>query len=136
MRAYHGAYRHMPFLQGRGRVTLPHYPRLTILLSITQFPLMSHTHPTSASSNFQLIFDNALKSYKKRTKKDLLNHPLADRLQACDSASSILTVFQEQVEELDEAQRSNERLMKWLDPTVNVLHAFSETLEGVGLVSI
>ena len=99
-------------------------------------PLMSHTHPTSTFSNFQLIFDNALKAYKKRTKKDLLNHPLADRLQACDSASSILTVFQEQVEELDESQRSNERLTKWLNPTVNVLHAFSETLEGVGLVSI
>ncbi|KAF8497805.1 hypothetical protein F5888DRAFT_1634238 [Russula emetica] len=41
---------------------------------------MSRTHPTSASSsNFQLtlIFDNALKAYQKRTKKDLLTHPLA-----------------------------------------------------------
>jgi hypothetical protein len=77
-----------------------------------------------------------LKAYKKRTKKDLLKHPLADRLQTCDSASSILTVLQEQVQELDESQRSNERLTKWLGPTVNVLHAFSETLGGVGLVSI
>jgi hypothetical protein len=98
---------------------------------------MSHTHPTSTSSNFQLILDNALRAYKKRTKKDLLKHPLADRLQACDSPSSILTVLQEQVQELDESQRSNERLTKWLDPTVNVLHAFSEILgESIGLVSI
>ncbi|KAF8494392.1 hypothetical protein F5888DRAFT_655820 [Russula emetica] len=93
---------------------------------------MSHTHTTSTLSNFQLIFDNALKAYKRRTKNDLLKHPLADRLEACDSASSILTVLQEQVQELNQSQRSNE---KWLDPTVNVLHAFSETLgEGVGSV--
>jgi hypothetical protein len=93
---------------------------------------MSHTHPTSTSSNFKPIFDNALKAYKKRTKNDLLTHPLADRLEACGSASSILTVLQEQVRELNESQRSNQ---KWLDPTVNVLLAFSETVgEGVGSV--
>jgi len=95
---------------------------------------MSHTNPTSTSSNFQLIFDNSLKAYKKRTKNDLLTHPLAGRLKDCDSASSILTVFQELVQELNQSQRSN---MKWLDPTVNVLHAFSETLgEGVGSVCL
>ena len=110
-------------------------PSTTILLSSSQFlnsPLMSYTHHTSACSNLQLILDNALKTYKKRTKKDLLKHPLADRLQACNSPSSILTVLQGQVQELNESQRSN---MKWLDPTVNVLHTFSEILgEGVGSV--
>jgi len=110
-------------------------PSPTILLSSSQSltsSLMSHTHPTSTSSNFQLILDNALKAYKKRTKKDLLKHPLADRLQACNSPSSILTVLQEQVQELNQSQRSNQ---KWLDPTVNVLLAFSETLgEGAGSV--
>jgi hypothetical protein len=104
----------------------------TILLSIHHSPLMSHTHPTSTPSKFQLILDNALKAYKKRTKNDLLTHPLADRLKACDSASSILTLLQEQVQEFNESQASN---TKWLDPTVNVLLAFSGTLgEGVGSV--
>ena len=93
---------------------------------------MSHTHPTSTSSNFRVIFDNALKAYKKRTKNDLLTHPLANRLEDCDSASSILIVLQEQVQELNESQSTN---TKWLDPTVNVLLAFSETLgEGVSSV--
>ena len=93
---------------------------------------MSHTHITSKSSNFRQIFENALKVYEKRTKNDLLTHPLADRLEACDSASSILTVLQEQVQELNQSQRSN---TKWLDPTVSVLLAFSGTLgEGVGSV--
>ena len=42
---------------------------------------------------------------------------------------------EEQVQELNESQGGNERLMKWLNPTVNVLHTFSRTLgEGVGLV--
>ena len=92
---------------------------------------MSHTHPTPTSSSFQLILDNALKVYKRRTKNDLLKHPQADRLQACDSPHSILTVLQEHVQELDQSQRST----KWLDPTVNVLHTFSEALgEGVGSV--
>ncbi len=92
-------------------------------------PLMPHTHPTSASSsNFQLIFDNALRAYERRTKKDLCNHPLAAHLQDCNSPSNILDVIQQQVEELNQSQRRNERWTRWLDPTVKVLHAFSGTL--------
>ena len=122
----------------RVALLVPHYPRLP---SIPRFPLqfllMSHTHTTSTPSNFQVIFDNALKAYKKRTKKDLLTHPLAGRLETCDSANRILTVLQEQVQELNQSQRRNERWTRWLDPTVKVLYAFSETLgEGVTLVCL
>ena len=99
---------------------------------------MSHTLPTptsSSSSNFQVIFNNALKAYERRTKKDLLAHPLAAQLQDCDSHSSILILLQQQVQELNQSQSSDERLTKWLDPTVKVLYTFSETLgEGVSLV--
>ena len=97
---------------------------------------MSHTLPTStSSSNFQLVFNNALKAYERRTKKDLLTHPLAARLQYCDTHSSILIVLQQQVQELNQSQSSDERLTKWLDPTVKVLYTLSETLgEGVSLV--
>jgi hypothetical protein len=111
----------------------PYYLRFYYLPSITHFPLMSRAHPTSSSCNFQLVFDNVLKAYKKRTKKDLLTHPLAHRLEGCHSVSSILTVLQEQVQELNESQR-NKRFTKWLDPTVKVLHAFSRILRS--LVSI
>jgi hypothetical protein len=97
---------------------------------------MSHAHATtSSSSTFQPIFDTALKAYEKRTKKDLLAHPLAAQLQACDSPSSILAVLQQQVQELDRSESRDGRLTKWLDPTVNVLYALSATFgEGVGLV--
>jgi hypothetical protein len=97
---------------------------------------MSHSHlAASSSSNFHLIINNALKAYEKRTKKDLLAHPLAAQLQACDSLGAVLTVLQQQVQGLDQS-RSDDRWTRWLDPTVNVLFSFSATLgAGVGLVS-
>ena len=88
-------------------------------------------------SNFQTIFSTSVKAYEKQTKKDLLVHPLASQLQACDSPTSILAVLQGQVDDLNQARKSDERLTKWLGPTINVLLAFSDTLgEGVSLVSI
>jgi len=97
---------------------------------------MSHSHLAGPSSpNFQLIFSNALKAYEKQTKHDLLAHPLAGQLQACQSPSSILNVLQQQVQELNRSRAHDDRLTKWLDPTVNVLYVFSETLgEAVSLV--
>ncbi|KAH9026584.1 hypothetical protein EDB85DRAFT_164570 [Lactarius pseudohatsudake] len=97
---------------------------------------MSQTPTTSAaSSRFQAIFQTALKAYQKQTKKDLLAHPLASQLQSCDSTSAILTVLQDQVREFDQAHSGDERLTKWLIPTVNVLYALSAAVsEGVGLV--
>jgi hypothetical protein len=97
---------------------------------------MSHTQSAAASSSkFQLIISNALDTYRKRTKNDLLTHPLAVRLQACDTPAAILTILREQIHGLDQSGSSSERWSKWLDPTVNVLFAFSSTIgAGVGLV--
>ncbi|KAH9055258.1 hypothetical protein EDB87DRAFT_1642436 [Lactarius vividus] len=96
------------------------------------------TLPTSASSshsNFQSILLASLRAYEKQTKKDLLSHPLAARLSSCDSPAAILTVLQDQVQDFEQSRSVDERLTKWLDPTINVLYAFSATLgEGVGLV--
>jgi hypothetical protein len=97
---------------------------------------MSHVHPiVSSSSNFQLIINNALDEYKKRTRNDLLAHPLAAQLQSCNSANAILAILQQQVQELDQSRSSDQRWSRWLEPTVNVLYALSSSLgEGVGLV--
>jgi hypothetical protein len=99
---------------------------------------MPQTQPTAScsSSNFQSLFSAALKEYEKKTKKDLLAHPLAEQLQSCYSTTAILTILQDQVQQFDQHRRGDERLTKWLNPTVNVLYAFSATLgEGVGLVN-
>jgi hypothetical protein len=107
------------------------------MASSSSFP-MSHIHPTPASSpNFQLILSNALKAYEKHTKCDLLAHPLAAQLQACESPSAILAIIHQQVQGLHQSQKADERLTKWLNPTITVLHAFSATLgQGIGLVCL
>ena len=96
---------------------------------------MSHSQTTAASSsNFQLIINNALDAYKKRTKNDLLSHPLSPQLEACDSPDAIIAVLQQQIQGIGQS-RSDDRWTKWLAPTVNVLFAFSSTLSaGIGLV--
>jgi hypothetical protein len=114
-----------------------HHPPTTNKLLSSAF--MSNSHLTSNSSSyFQLIINNALKVYEKRAKKDLLAHPLAAQLQACNSPDAILTILQQLVQRPDQPQSSDDdRWTSWLDPTVKVLYALSATLgEGVGLVSI
>jgi hypothetical protein len=100
---------------------------------------MSQAPPTAASStstDFEAIFRAALDTYRSHTKKDIASHPLAAQLQSCDSSSAILTVLRAQVLAFDQTQGASDKWTKWLDPTVNVLYAFSTTLgNGVGVVS-
>jgi fungal STAND N-terminal Goodbye domain len=97
---------------------------------------MSQNLPTTPATRFQLIFNDALEVYKKRTKNNLATHPLAAQLQFCDSPSAVLIVLQEQAQRLQQSRSNDERLTKWLGPTVNILYALSETLgEGVSLVN-
>ena len=78
-----------------------------------------------------------MKSYQKQTQQDLLAHPLASQLRDCDSTDAILAILQDQVRHFDESHSGDERLTKWLSPTVNVLNAFSATISGgVSLVSL
>jgi hypothetical protein len=97
---------------------------------------MSQVSSTATSStNFETKFAAALKEYKKKTKRDIASHPLITQLQSCDSPSAILAVLRARVEKFDQSQSVDEKWMKWVDPTVNVLHAFSVTLgNGIGLV--
>ncbi|KAH9165534.1 hypothetical protein EDB89DRAFT_1911320 [Lactarius sanguifluus] len=96
---------------------------------------MSLTPIATASSNFRTIFVAVLKAYEKKTKTDLLTHPLATQLQSCDSSSDVLAVLRDRVNEFDQSRSHDERLSSWLNPTINVLYAFTATLgEGVGLI--
>ena len=89
--------------------------------------------------DFKAIFSAALKEYKEQTKQDIASHPLVTELQSCDSPGAILAALRAWVQKSgqsqDQSQCVDEKWMKWLDPTVNVLYAFSPTLgNGVGLV--
>jgi len=95
----------------------------------------SATSSSSSSSNFPSVFNAALGAYDEITKGKLLSHPLASQLQSCDTPAAILSVLQDLVQQFHQSRSSDERLRNWLNPTVNVLFAFSATLgEGVGLV--
>jgi len=90
---------------------------------------------TTSPTNFQNLFNTALGAYEKKTKKDLLTHPLSAKLQHCHSPAAILSVLQELVQQFDQRRCRNERIRRCLNPIVNVLYALSTTIgEGVGLV--
>ncbi|KAH9012106.1 hypothetical protein EDB84DRAFT_979410 [Lactarius hengduanensis] len=89
----------------------------------------------SSSSDLQAIFNASIQEYQKKTKKDLLLHPLMGQLQTCNSPADILAVLRTQVQQFEQSTSSDNKLTKWLIPTVNVLNAFSGALGGgVGLV--
>ena len=96
---------------------------------------MSQIPSTATSStNFETIFTAALEAYNKKTKKDIASHPLAEQLQSCDSSDAILTMLRAQVQANDQGQSADEKWTKWLDPTVNVVSAFSPVLNVAGQV--
>jgi hypothetical protein len=99
---------------------------------------MSQTFPSIASrSNYQAIFDNALEAYKKKTGKDLTSDPLLRSIETCQSPDAVLVILQAQILDPAQPQSSRNRLTTWLDPTVNFLNAFSQTIGGfAGLVSL
>ncbi|KAH8982686.1 hypothetical protein EDB92DRAFT_1952114 [Lactarius akahatsu] len=89
---------------------------------------------TTDASTFKAIFDNALKEYEDKTGTNLTTHPLADKLQTCDSPDAVLNVLQEHVRAYEESRNGDQRLTKLLDPTIHILYLFSAALgEGVGL---
>ena len=92
--------------------------------------------PPPKTPNFQPIFEKALNEYRKKTGKDLTAHPLAAQINGCNSPEAILNVLERIASELNQSQSNDERLSKWLNPTVNILSALSATLgQGAGMVS-
>ena len=73
-----------------------------------------------------------MKEYKKKTKEDLLEHPLMIQLQTCNSPADIMAILQQ----FEQWTSGDDELTKLLTSTVNVLYAFSRFFgEGIGLVS-
>jgi hypothetical protein len=93
------------------------------------------SHSSTQSSNFLSIFDRALDDYKKKTGKDILANPLANKLQHYDSAET-LAVLQAQAEEFKQFKDSDQRLIELIKPIVGALSAFHGTFGGSpGIVS-
>jgi len=89
-------------------------------------------------SQSQLIINNALETYQKRTKRDLLADPLTARFVSCVSPSDVLFVLRQQFEGPDQLWSIDALWTRWvksLHSIVSVLYALSTTLDvGVRLV--
>ncbi|KAH9015884.1 hypothetical protein EDB84DRAFT_710810 [Lactarius hengduanensis] len=94
---------------------------------------MSSSTPgqTATPSDFKSILDAALTEYKKKTGKELLDHPLATEVQRCDSVDAIKAIFQGQAKAFQRFRDGDQRLMKWISPVVDILYTFSGTLGDV-----
>jgi mannitol-1-phosphate/altronate dehydrogenase len=93
--------------------------------------------PSTSSSTFQSVLNVALERYENKTKNKLLTHPLAAQIQSCDNTAAIHAVLEGIVQRFDQRRRNDERLTKWLDPTVDVLYSFSCAVGNAGgLVNI
>jgi hypothetical protein len=89
---------------------------------------------STSSSNFNSILDAALSEYKKTTGGDLFEHPLAAEVKRCDSIASISALLQDQARDCQRYRDGDQRLMRWINPVVDVLSRFSETLGGVASI--
>jgi hypothetical protein len=103
-------------------------------------PSTSNTSQTistgQSSTKFDAILAATLKEYKKQTKRDITSNPLATQLHSCESPGAIIEVLRIQVHPFNQSQNADERLTRWLGPTVHVLFVFSETLgNGIGQVN-
>jgi hypothetical protein len=83
---------------------------------------------STSRSNLHAIFNAAIRTYKKKTGKDITSHPLATELQSCDSPDTIVAVLRRQVPTPDKSQNGDETFEKYIIPTVNVLYTLSNTL--------
>ena len=99
---------------------------------------MSRNSPEAGlRSKYEVIFDEALEIYEKKTGKDLKSDPLLRTLEACKSPDETLSELRRQITGFDQSENNDNRLTNWVDPVVNVLYVFAQTIDGgVGLVSL
>ena len=83
--------------------------------------LTFHMNEHPGPSHFQAIFEAAFRDYEKQTGKTLTNHPLAEKLQNCDSVESVSAVLRDQTEEI----RGKDKVLKPLKNVLSVLHKLS-----------
>jgi hypothetical protein len=76
------------------------------------------------SARFQALFEPALQAYEKKAGVSLAQHPLAIKLQNCDSVEAITDLLQDQARAFGDLQ-GNDRIMKSIKTTVSILSKLS-----------
>ena len=78
----------------------------------------------SGSSHLCVLIGAALEDYKQQTGIELAKHPLAERLQDCNSVESVTAILREQAQDLKEF-RERDKVLKPLKKVLTVLHRLS-----------
>jgi len=81
----------------------------------------------SGSTRFQALFEPALQGYEKKAGVSLAQHPLAIKLQSCDTVEAITGLFQDQAQAFGHLQGSD-KIMKSIRITVPILSKFHPPL--------
>ena len=76
------------------------------------------------SARFEAPFKHALETYEKKTGVSLTQHPLAIKLQNCDSVEAITGILHNQVRAFGDLQGSD-KIMKSIRTTVSILSKIS-----------
>ncbi|KAI9513370.1 hypothetical protein F5148DRAFT_35 [Russula earlei] len=86
---------------------------------------------TSIFPNFRLILDAALEYYATQTGIDLTKYPSAHKLQCCGTSEAVLQLLHAREMEFKDYRERNRRLIDFLGPVVQVVHAFSGALSNL-----
>ena len=78
----------------------------------------------SESARFQTLFEAALQAYEKKAGVSLAQHPLAIKLQSCDTVEAITGLLQDQAQSFRHFQGSD-KIMKSIRMTVSILSKIS-----------
>jgi hypothetical protein len=90
----------------------------------------------SGPSRSRVLFEAALQDYEKKTGISLAKHPLAERLQNCDSVESVNAVLREQTQTFSEF-RGKDKVLEPLKTVLSILYKLSVPAnfsQDIGLV--
>ena len=87
------------------------------------------------SARFHALFEPALQAYEKQAGVSLTQHPLAIKLQSCDSVDAITGIFQDQAQAFRDLQGSD-RIMKSLKTTVLMISKLSSAASLADAISL
>jgi hypothetical protein len=123
-----------PLARQRSFISFPHSHSSDCMSS-------SSSNPNVSFSQFQDLFDSALREYNQKTGKDIATEPLTTRLLRCDSSDAVLGILQEQAHAFNQFRDGDWKikLMRRLKPTVDILLGLSTSGvfgEGFGLVRL
>jgi hypothetical protein len=81
----------------------------------------------SSYISFKSLFDSALQEYRNQTKINLAEHPLAKKLETCQSVDSIVAILQEQTQ-IFGGFKDDGKIMRFLGPIVDNLTSCTRSL--------